>query len=100
MSTTELKGLNKYKDATTYEDEQIALKEIAILNDLSVHQTRARLVNMGIYHNKQKKSTRVLKAFYVDQLSEKIPDINDTEIEYLERLTVSLLKKLINVANK
>lgn len=98
--SNELRGLRRYKEAETYEAEQRALKEIADLNDLSIPQTRARLVNMGIYHNKQKKSSRILKSHYVDQLLEKLEDLNDTEVEYLERLTVSLLKKIIKATEK
>lgn len=93
--TEQLKGLHKYKNATSYEEEQIALREIADINNLSVHQARARVVNLGIYNNKEKKSTRILKSFYVDQLVDKLDNITDTEVEYIERLTVTLIKKLI-----
>lgn len=93
--TVTLKGLHKYENAETYDDEQTALREIADINDLSIHQTRARLVNLGIYNNKAKKSTRILKSSYVNELTEKLEDLTDTDTEYLERLTITLLKKLI-----
>lgn len=95
-----LKLLNRYKEAGTYELEQEALREIAGANDLSIHQTRARLVNMGIYHNKDKKTTRILKSNYVDELVKQLDPINDTEYEYLERLTVALLKNIIKATQK
>ena len=93
--SNKLKSLHKYTNAINYEDEQVALKEIADVNDLSIHQARARLVNLGIYNNKEKKSTRILKSHYVDKLVDKLDNITDTEVEYIERLTVSLIKKLI-----
>lgn len=96
----ELKGLHRYKDDDTYPKQQIALKEIADLNGLTKHQIRAILVNRGIYINKPKNSTRVLKSHYVDQLVNNLEELNDTEIEYIERLTIPLLKKIIKAVTK
>ena len=90
-----MKCIYKYANATSYEEEQIALKEIAKINNLSIHQTRGRLVILGIYHNKEKGGTRILKSHYVDKLVDKLDTLNDTEIEYLERLTIPLLKKIL-----
>lgn len=90
-----LKLLHRYTNAKTYDDEQVALHEIAEANDISIHMARGRLVSMGIYNNKEKKATRKLKSTYVDQLVSNMEVINDTEYEYLERLTVALLKKII-----
>lgn len=98
--STELKGLYKYKEAKTYEEEQDALREIKDLNGLSLHQTRSKIVNMGIYNNKQKKSNRIPKSYYVNTLCKELDNLNDTEVEYLERLTVSLLKKIIKATTQ
>lgn len=95
-----MKLIHRYENAETYEEEQIALKEIAEANNATIHAIRGKLVNMGIYNNKEKKPTRILKSTYVDKLIENLEPLNETEIEYLERLTVALLQKIIRATDK
>jgi len=93
--TAQIKGLHKYTNAVSYEEEQEVLKELVDLNDMTLHQIRSILVNMKVYNNKPKHITRVKKKHYVDGLIKYLKDITDSEEEYLSRLTVSLLKKII-----
>lgn len=79
-----------------YDKQQLALKNIAEREGLSIHKVRARLVNLGIYKNKPKQTKRILKAEYVGMIIDKLDNTTDADFEYLERLTVSLLKKLLD----
>lgn len=91
--------IQEYLDEDDYTGQQEQLKILAEKYNLSIPKIRARLVNMGVYKNKPKPANRILKSTYVDTLIERLDNTTETDYEYLERLTVSLLKKLIRATN-
>ena len=92
--------IQAYLDEDDYTGQQEQLKILADTYNLSIPKVRARLVNMGVYKNKPKQANRILKSTYVDTLVEHLDNITETDYEYLERLTVTLLKKLIKATQK
>jgi hypothetical protein len=88
--------LKKYEDEDDYNVQQDIIKEMAKEAEVSIPSIRARLVRANKYKNKPK-TTKVYKADLVDQLVEKLElDLLDSEYEYLNRLTVSLIRKILN----
>lgn len=87
--------IQAYLDEDDYTGQQEQLQILATKHNLSIPKIRARLVNMGVYKNKPKQANRILKSEFVDTLANSLDDITDTDYEYLSRLTVTLLKKII-----
>ena len=87
--------IQAYLDEEDYIGQQEQLQILATKYNLSIPKIRARLVNMGVYKNKPKQANRILKSEFVDKLANSLDDITDTDYEYLSRLTVTLLKKII-----
>lgn len=87
--------IDRYLEEEDYYKQQEILEEIAKENNLTTRAIRAKLSSMGVYKSKPKHDF-IRKSELVDELIRvsKI-EVNDSEIEYLNRLTKVLLSKLI-----
>ena len=82
-----------------YQAQQALIAAFAADQGTSVPSVRASLVKLNIYENKPK-TTKVYKSDLVDQLVAKLKlDITDSEDEYLNRLTVSLIRKILKAVS-
>lgn len=92
--------IEEYKALDSYEEEQALIAAYAAIPDesgnvKSIHSLRATLVKLGVYKNKPK-TTKVYKSDLVDKLVETLEiEVTDSEHEYLNRLTVTLLRKIL-----
>lgn len=87
--------IEEYKALDSYEEEQALIAAYAAETGKSIHSLRATLVKLGVYKNKPK-TTKVYKSDLVDKLVETLEiEVTDSEHEYLNRLTVTLLRKIL-----
>ncbi len=95
MKELDKEFVEKYKRLDDYTEQQTLMAAFAANTGDSVHSIRARLVKLDVYKNKPK-TTKVYKSDLVDRLVETMKlEVTDSEHEYLNRLTVTLLRKML-----
>ncbi len=87
--------IENYKNISDYNKQQSLMEAYASTSNYTKQSIRARLVILGVYKNKPK-TTKIYKADIVDKLVETMNlKVTDSEYEYLNRLTVTLLRKML-----